>query len=632
MKIFKRFLSSLSSVYDDVLNIVRNVAVSVKPEYDKNSLDVITVPKNVETIGEFCFENCRYVNEIILPKRLKKIENNAFFRCKSLKKLKLHDSLTYIGDNAFKGCESLSNISIPNSVKYIGNDCFDMCNSLKSVKLPKFADKICGCWPAQLCYIFKKGDDFYFTDGEKKKGVYVGYQYFVKYVLRHWDDKNLANTLKILNSLHFEIVEVFYENSKKNNDLDFVNEILASNIKKYNWLKSKIIYNVSTMMPFIKLCIILGVFQNSPLKIERTSKSGNKIVETIDYAQKSCEFLIQLIKMGKLDLVIADQINSHLGKVKFNQKLAEFIFNHYDDIIKQGPLFFAECCNKFDEVQKAHTSNKGSCRQLAPTVEFFQKYFTQNKFKGVDGSNFHTASVIGKYYSEQRIFDRANEIIKLHKQNNVPDNILGEDFSEEIFKKIKNRIKNIENISLDTTKSLCDTAQCFSYEMLRKDDVLNLVLGKLCNCCAHLEGVGDGIAVASMLDPSVQNIVIKDKNGEIVAKSTIYVNQKEGYAVCNSFMVSAKVSRDNLNNIYTKFKEAISDFATEYNRKFTPKLKVVTVGMCFNDLHGIIKDNDKKYPKILQPLSYAKYSQKLNAYNGDSLEEQYTVWQDNFIK
>ncbi len=631
MKLFKKlFMSSLSSIYDDVLNVCDNRAVSIKNQFDKNFLDAIIVPKDITTIGALCFGNCKYTKKILLSKHLKKIEALAFYRCENLTKIKIPEGLNFIGDGAFSDCSCLSHIDLPNSIVHLGKNCFDKCSNLNSVKLPKYADNLGNCWPGQLCYISKVGDDFYFKDTETKGSVFVAQPYFVKYVIKHFDDPNLSNTMKLLNSLPDEVVKFFYDNATNKNEISFIDSILNSNMKRYDSLRSKIIYDISTMTPFVKLCSLLGVLEKSPIKSERISKRGNKVVDVIDYSQKASEFLIQLVKTGKLNLVIAEQINSNLEKFDFNPQVAEFVFKNYDELMKQSPLFFAECLNRFDAVQKAHTSNKGGCKQLAPTVAFFKNYFDKNKFGGVDDENKHTAHVIGMYYNNQSTFDRADEIVKTHYQKSIPDNILNEDFSEKIFKRAKKRIKNIETVSKSTLSDLCDATEKFSYELLRKDDVLNLVLGKLCNCCSHIEGVGDGIAVASMLHPSVQNIVIKNRDGEIVAKSTMFVNQKQGYAVCNTIKVSSAIRYDESEDVYLKLKEAISDFATQYNKEFTPKLKVINVGMGFNDVSSFIKKYDKKSKEILYPLNYSMYSRKKQyGYEGDALKEQFTIWQDN---
>ena len=45
------------------------------------------VPKSVRVIGEYAFNNCSGLNEIVLGKKIEKIENLAFNNCFNLKKI-----------------------------------------------------------------------------------------------------------------------------------------------------------------------------------------------------------------------------------------------------------------------------------------------------------------------------------------------------------------------------------------------------------------------------------------------------------------------------------------------------------------------------------------------------------------
>ena len=203
------------------------------------------------------------------------------------------------------------------------------------------------------------------------------------------------------------------------------------------------------------------------------------------------------------------------------------------------------------------------------------------------------------------------------------DNISSEKFLLELLKETK-------NIAIDATSTLVDLAnRRFTYEFLSKSDPINFVLGKLCSCCAHLEGAGNGIMRASIVHPDVQNIVIRDKNGVIVAKSTLYVNRAEGYGVCNNVEVNNNVSDEDAELIYKKFKKAVETFAEKYNVKYPDKpLKIITVGMNLNDLSSQITKNDKQSNELYQALNYGTYAYSGSGYNGDSKNSQYVVWEN----
>ena len=62
-----------------------------------------------------------------------------------------------------------------------------------------------------------------------------------------------------------------------------------------------------------------------------------------------------------------------------------------------------------------------------------------------------------------------------------------------------------------TEKEKEDLNENYSYQWLPKQDINNFVLGKYCNCCAHIEGAGQGIMRASMALNCCQNLVIRNE-------------------------------------------------------------------------------------------------------------------------
>ena len=60
-----------------------------------------------------------------------------FEGCKSLQPVTIPDSVTSIGDRAFESCDSLQSITIPDSVISVGVRAFFGCDSLQSVTIPE---------------------------------------------------------------------------------------------------------------------------------------------------------------------------------------------------------------------------------------------------------------------------------------------------------------------------------------------------------------------------------------------------------------------------------------------------------------------------------------------------------------
>ncbi len=169
----------------------------------------------------------------------------------------------------------------------------------------------------------------------------------------------------------------------------------------------------------------------------------------------------------------------------------------------------------------------------------------------------------------------------------------------------------------------------FTYEFLSKYDPRNFVLGKYCSCCSHIEGAGYGVMRASILNPDCQNLVIKDKSGKIIAKSTLYINRKQGYGVFNNIEVSESItSKEEKEMIYKKYKQAIADFANEYNKENQIKLTQINVGMGRNDLSDIIEIYDEE-GKVLKGINFSYYSCRHELsliYEGDWFIKQYVMW------
>ena len=82
------------------------------------------------------FDNCPSLQSVTIPDSVTSIGNVAFGGCKSLHSISIPDSVTSIGDSAFSGCWSLQSVTIPDSVTSIGGDAFEDCKSLQSVTIP----------------------------------------------------------------------------------------------------------------------------------------------------------------------------------------------------------------------------------------------------------------------------------------------------------------------------------------------------------------------------------------------------------------------------------------------------------------------------------------------------------------
>ena len=91
-------------------NIGREINLYIKRELVKD----LVIPDGVESIGDNVF-SCFTLESITLPAGLKSIGRGAFYGCIYLSSLTIPDSVTSIGEDAFADCDSLQQIVLKNA-------------------------------------------------------------------------------------------------------------------------------------------------------------------------------------------------------------------------------------------------------------------------------------------------------------------------------------------------------------------------------------------------------------------------------------------------------------------------------------------------------------------------------------
>lgn len=93
------------------------------------TLESVSLPSTLKTIGEGAFAECCNLSNVILPQGLTTIGVGAFYNCDNLEKITVPEGVTSIGDGVFGHCSNLKTIILPNSLTNIGDDAFSYCNS-----------------------------------------------------------------------------------------------------------------------------------------------------------------------------------------------------------------------------------------------------------------------------------------------------------------------------------------------------------------------------------------------------------------------------------------------------------------------------------------------------------------------
>ena len=102
-------------------------------------LEEVELSGNITTLNDGVFMECDALvsADLVRSKKLKEIPYNTFNGCGSLETVTLPSGLVTIGNNAFEECSVLKNVTVPSSVKTIGNRAFANCGSLESIDLSK---------------------------------------------------------------------------------------------------------------------------------------------------------------------------------------------------------------------------------------------------------------------------------------------------------------------------------------------------------------------------------------------------------------------------------------------------------------------------------------------------------------
>lgn len=109
--------------------------------YQCNSLQEITLPKNLKHVGSYAFSQCSQLKDIILPSEVETIGEHAFESCYNLESIQFPPSLKSIESYAFSSCGKLSSINLP-GLTSISEYTFSGCSNLTEVKLPSTLERI----------------------------------------------------------------------------------------------------------------------------------------------------------------------------------------------------------------------------------------------------------------------------------------------------------------------------------------------------------------------------------------------------------------------------------------------------------------------------------------------------------
>lgn len=408
-----------------------------------------------------------------------------------------------------------------------------------------------------------------------------------------------------------------------NNDKEFsaliYNKFLAKEMDKMT---------VDNVRDLYKFAYSLGCFSDKKI----LDKKGNETKTT--FAQKACNTFRILLENEKFNLYNMHDLFNNLPIISEpNQDFLDFIgkkegnsFKNFDILKKFHRSQYGRMATimaDWDKVKEYRTilDADGTPRQQS-WEDAIKTYFSKNVYANVREGYEDLAEVMSFSGAQQYQFDEAQDLFDKAKENNIPTHILNKHLIEEI-QEIQEDIAE----DLQETKNDLDTAynKNFTWEMLSKKDPRNVIIGLYCGCCATITGTayGSNIARATVTAEDVQNMVIRNKQGEIMSKGTFYVNKEQGYVVINDFEMNQNYRRhEGLSGYYTdapdsetaKTRQEIFDtymrgvnaFVEEYDKEHPDKpIEMVVVGRLYNRLKKQCEEYEKLTEHLTVPAEYS---------------------------
>lgn len=578
-----------------------------------SSLKAIELPPKIKELGTRLFSNSG-LETIKIPKKVKSLPNSLFENCKNLKNVLLNEGITSIGKKCFSGCSSLKRINIPSSVETIFDNAFENCSSLEEIE-----------YKGKVYNLDEYKNRFLKSCKDNTTNV-------IKLILK------TEGNFKFKNNAKFPVD--FIMDFNKSFSLDEFKCICQSfNTKYFKTVQEKYFcdlnletYNVNAKN-FYRLAYALGCFSNKTILVND---------KRVSVAQKASVFFENLLdKKIITPSTFEDSFNNLMlkeCKTEFLKYVTEQktidgkknVYFNFIDLLNNHPKDIGKIINGFDQILRVKVvDEKGRIVENPSIKKKIEVFLSRGEFINVNNENDDIAKEFSKFETiDQELFDEAQEIRGKSKGvRHIVEKPLKE---KAINKSIEELMDKIDSNLVDSKKLITKLKEMeFTYEWLDKQDPKNFTLGLYCDCCANIVSTlyGKEIMKESILNEAMQNLVINDADGKIVAKATIYVNKEEGYAVFNEIEMNREYGDEFMEEdfsdstqrekIYDAFKRGTKAFIEKYNKIHSDKpIKQVNIGWGYNRLKQVIRKHEQISEELLETPESFK----------DTKETQYVIY------
>lgn len=615
-----RMCSSLEKI--EIPNSVKKIEKGCFSNCGK--LETVDILADIEKIPQSCFEECIKLKKIRIPSTVKIIDSYAFSQCYQLSNINIPDSVEKINDGAFRW-GNFDSIKLPKNLKFLSRKVFENCENLRFIELENkdFEMDNYSFYNTQNLELVKIEEDIY-DIGEYSVVLLDSINQSTDFI---WLLKQDIKDLKMLKLIKYPCGFL-----KKLTHVQLEKIMKKENIKHFKKIYDEYFFNKKiseeNLTGMYTFAYNLGCFANETAKI-----NGKEM----NVSQKASVFLKQVLDEELLEI---DEAEFLFEKLNINEYDAEFLSyvtqkekkgneeNYYNFIhMCDKGILMSRIINDFKKIKKEVVlDKKGRIIKDAPVRKKIENYLVSRIYENVEENNQDLVEELVKFADIfQEDFDYAQYLRKISV--GIPSHILEEPLKEETRKSINLLKKQIEKESIDTKKILDELYDKeFTYEWLDKHDPKNFTIGLYCDCCATIvsDFYGKEIVRDSVIRDDVQNLIIRDKHDEIIAKAVIYVNREKGYAVFNDIEMSVQFNDregskhiEERKKILEAFKRGIEAFVKKYNNKNENKpITQVNIGMGYNSLKDLIKKHEKRSNEMFDvPDSFQ-----------DAREEQWIIY------
>lgn len=302
--------------------------------------------------------------------------------------------------------------------------------------------------------------------------------------------------------------------------------------------------------------------------------------------------------------------------MNYDPDFRDFILKNMDTILSSD-----EYISYISSMQKQWSEIRANNSNLVLTLDLALAYVKSNKYTNVQTGNIILAEKVSERGYNQEDFERLQQIYNYAKMR--------------VF-------STIPRVHFETDEYIC--------EIIRLDDPIALVIGKLTNCCQELGNAAESCMTHSAVDKTGRLFYIKDKEGRPIAQSWVWRNQNvlcfDNIEIPEKAFTNAarnRISREQFaDTIYALYQRAAQELMEKDKVEFKKlleegkitekkyealKLEKVTVGTGYNDIKEALKRTAiKDSGRLVDPLPYTSpINGSHYLYNSDHLEGQYIV-------